>query len=421
MIYTIKTRLTKVVFLQHFLFYWLPPFIFFFPQNGLSFSLGFIAFYLIYECGYIHNDQAAEQHDRIKREKPSERIKNYPLEIIIRLILAFSIGFNISLHFLLMLILLLCVFYVHNIVRTKMRACTFFLLQLFRYLWPLSFVNSSEQIYLYSALALALAAAFSITYAIKKGIIFGDLYLLKTNNLIIVSLLSIFFTIPLYICYSINNDLLFIFLIGPCIFITEKFVRLLHLIYQGKTRYKNVVSHCHTNYSHDASLKPDELSCYAYEKELDIIHLTDHIQDITSAEFEARKHRYSKRIFMHGMEYNVLDQHVLVHSLGSYIDNQLICKYIMNDKRPRMPYILAHPNPSIRKFLTDKKYAYNFMKLLSQMKGVEIKNYKAKQNFRNTIRFSLITLVGVFIFEVREIYFGDDFHTKDDLLTFCKR
>lgn len=419
MIYTIRTRLNRAVFLQHFLFYWLPPFIFFFPQNILSFSLGFVAFYLVYEAGYIHNDQAAEQHDRIKREKPSERIKNYPLEIIIRLILAFLIGLNISLHFLLMLALLICVFYVHNINRTKMRACTFFLLQVFRYLWPLSFVNSFEQIYLY--LALALAAAFSITYAIKKGILFGDLYLLRTNNLIIVSLLSISFTIPVYVYYNNYSYLTFIFLIGPCIFLTEKLIMLLYLIYRGKIRYRNVISHCHTNYSHDASLKSEELSCYAYEKELDVIHLTDHIQDLTCSEFEARKHQFNELIFIHGMEYNVLDQHVLVHSLSSYIDNQLICNYILNDKRPRMPYILAHPNPSFRKLFKDRNYAYNFLKLLSQMQGVEISNYKAKQNFNNKIRFSLITFIGVFIFGVREIYFGDDFHTKDDLLVFCKR
>lgn len=162
--YFIKTRISGLnKFLSWILIYFIPLLIIInYNHTGSGFDyLEFIMItsliYCTYEIGYIYNDT-----ETIKKEtKPTLRLSISNLNFyykyrwyvyIVRLLMIYTISFNIGLSVVAIVTILLILFFIYNNIRNRFNLVLHFILVIFRYSMPIFIITNNVMLTILSIL-----------------------------------------------------------------------------------------------------------------------------------------------------------------------------------------------------------------------------------------------------------------------------
>lgn len=214
--------------------------------NWLDLLLAFCAFYVVYEIGYLFNDTITIE----KETNPTRRLGKKDEENVSRLILVLvsfrviiaSICILVLLHrdslntnvFLVFLVILNFVYSLHNMIRSRWNALTFFLLMIFKYFTiPILFIPMSMVSIYLLMLFLVISLPRAIEHLTKRDYNF-PLFLRMNFDVFRVFYYTVLSILGL-ILYFCDKRYLFLLIQAT----TFLFFRLIVLFALQKNRVKN--------------------------------------------------------------------------------------------------------------------------------------------------------------------------------------
>lgn len=407
-----------------------------------AFVLGFAAMICVYELGYIANDHWAQRRERaagiaLRKEVPAA---------VSRWIFLMAIGGRAVVVTALVVLMgslwggvvlmsgylaaLLVVFMLHNLVLTGARVGSFFMLYTLRLSLPLIVVLVVLQdprpvaLWAWTLYAILMSVGFTLTYGMKKRYIPAPLFLSRMGGIELPLLLG---------SVSALGIGLISFLMGHDTFAgTLGALALWHLVYwtswstlrfaaelrAGLRRARTVLSHCHTDYSHDGSIPIEAYRAWLDEDSDRIVFLTDHAEDFDAARLMRLRADYASltpRINV-GLEFPVARQHILAHNLEQFFDTRdMPTEKAMTELRTLAgPIIWAHPRFSIRALLRPG-YVTELLTLLALSDGIEFFNPKNLRRKRYRVMMVAMAWLGGALYGRRLLYLGVDAHSSVDL------
>ncbi len=413
--------------------------------------IGFAAMICTYELGYIANDHWAQQRERaaglaVRKADPRPVAPQGLLAAVgLRLLVGAALlavlhsvwgGLGLWLGY---LAALLAVFMLHNLALGRSRVATFFVLYGLRLALPLVVFctalapagasNVTWEAVWYAVWAWALygtlfSAGFALTYGMKKGYLRAPLFLSRTGGIELPMLIAALSALLMALGASLAGHS------GFAGWIT--ILALWHVLYwvgwaslrfgvelrTGLRRARTVLSHCHTDYSHDGSITLAHYRAWLDADPARHVFLTDHAEDFDAATLARLKQDYQAlghRVTV-GLEFPVIDQHILAYDLREYVDTRdLSAEDAMLSIRDRAKVVLwAHPRFALRGLL-QPAYVADLLTLLALSNGIEFFNPKNVRRKRYRIMMLGMAWLGCALYGRKLLYLGVDAHAPHDL------
>jgi hypothetical protein len=413
----------------------------------LPFLVGFAAMICSYEIGYIANDHWAQRRERaaglaVRKVDPTPVAPLCLLAAVGLRVLAVAALLAILHHiwgsvafWLGYLAALLAVFMLHNLALGRIRVATFFMLYGLRLALPLVAVYAAlapavawgvswEAFWAWALYGTLFSAGFALTYGIKKDYLRAPLFLSRVGGIELPMLVAALTALLVALGVGLLGHS------GLAGWIT--ILALWHILYwvgwaslrfaielrAGLRRACTVLSHCHTDYSHDGSITLAQYRAWLDADPARHVFLTDHAEDFDAATLASLKADYqalAPRVTV-GLEFPVIRQHILAHDLQEYFDTRdLPAEQAMLGIRARSKVVIwAHPRFALRRLLRPA-YVADLLTLLALSDGIEFFNPKNVRRKRYRIMMLGMAWLGCALYGRKLLYLGVDAHAQDDL------
>ncbi|MEP6334988.1 MAG: hypothetical protein ABJ176_06955 [Anderseniella sp.] len=411
------------------------------------FAALFVAMICVYEAGYLINDYWSQRREMqaglaVRKTPPAPVPTIYwlsgglsrALVVLGALWIVAQQGLQVW-GAVIYLAVLFAVFVAHNTVLGSRRVVTFFLLYVVRLLLPLVTVLllalpvGIGSLTGWVVFAVILSGGFAVSYGMKKNFVPARVSVAQIGGVEFPILVSVVFSIPLLLAagvaglvfaaaYDFAIGLLFPVAYLFAYWIVWSSLRYLAEVRNGLHRAKTVLSHCHTNFSHDGTIEVADYEAWLDQDAQRTVYLTDHAEDFdakTYARLRAAYRHLSPRV-VPGLEYPVAKQHILVQGLGEYVDveglkpEQALTK--LSERSERL--IWAHPRFSMRKLLSIQYWA-EALTLLAGVDAVEFYNPKNISRRRYIIMMHATAWLSGALYGRRQLYLGVDAHHPKEL------
>lgn len=373
-------------------------------NDGLAFlhtpsAISILSLFLIYEVGYLYNDFFDNHGARLKSKWPKSQPSAIVLIAInISLVLALY-PFSISSFWQsLTLVAILGVFALHTYLAPQNRTATFSALNLLK----ISFVGSvATEANL--AEVLVIAAAITLPQSWKYWSTKTKRGFVPSNWLGMALSLTFVFLVTMDIAALVALVLLL------CLFI----ISVQRKVSAARLRQTSIVSHAHTDASHDATITVADYSTIPHH-----VFLTDHAEDVEPKSFLAITEKAAKfpGKFTTGLEYPWASEHILAIGLT---DPQLHPIPSLNSISEHCKELIwAHPNPALRRLLGDAIYRRKIWHIFEVVDSVEWSNIKMLRR-RHKFSFRMMAWAALFHFVkgAKVFYIGQDVHHLRDIET----
>ncbi len=411
------------------------------------FAALFAAMICVYEAGYLINDYWSQRREMqaglaVRKAQPAPVPMIYWLSggvsraLVVLGALWFAAQHGLQVWgAVIYLALLFAAFVAHNTVLGSRRVVTFFLLYVVRLLLPLATVLllalpvGPGSLAGWAAFAVILSGGFAISYGMKKGFIPARVSVAQIGGVEFPILVCVVCSIPLLLAAAVTG---FVFsaahqfaiaLLLPAAYLFAYWIvwsslRYLAEVRNGLHRAKTVLSHCHTNFSHDGTIDVADYEAWLDQDAQRTVYLTDHAED-----FDAKTYARLRETYQHlsprvvpGLEYPVARQHILVQGLGEYVDveglkpEQALTK--LSERSERL--IWAHPRFSMRRLLSIQ-YWSEALTLLAGVDAVEFYNPKNISRRRYIFMMHATAWLSGALYGRRQLYLGVDAHHPKEL------
>lgn len=408
----------------------------------LAFALSFFAMICIYELGYITNDHWAQARERsigirlFKADPASVSTVVLILGVGVRLAGAAAAvwaatwwlpsgGVILGAY----LVALLAAFLIHNSVLDSRRQATFFLIYMVRLalplvvLWAASAPVPVAAVVAWGAYITIFSAAFAYSYAMKKGYQLAPGYLARLGGIELPSLVVASTSLVLALVLAGVAPLLTVILASLAAWHLAYWtlwgsLRFAVELRAGLIRARRVLSHCHSDFSHDASITVEDYRGWLLQDPARTFHLTDHAEDFDALTFARLKEEFGvlgSRAKI-GLEFPVANQHVLAHNLSRFVRTDgLNVEQAMQKLRDNGECVIwAHPRFSLRGLLS-RKYVADMLTILAYSDGIEFYNPKNVKRRRYRLMMLATSWLGGALYGRRQLYLGVDAHRPADL------
>ena len=408
----------------------------------VAFAVSFAAMICVYELGYIANDHWAQNRERaagleVRKEDPAKvPLSIFTVGIVLRLLaVALLLGVIESIwsgagHLLGYLTAVLGVFMLHNVVLGRVRVGTFFMLYVLRLALPLVVVLIAPTepdlvaVWSWTIYGTVFSAAFALTYGLKKGYLKSPVFLSMMGGIELPLIITSSTALGISLCAWLAGETdLAGWLAAMAAWHLGYWVVWASLRFgvelrNGVRRARSILSHCHTNYSHDGSITVSDYRAWLEEDPERHVFLTDHAEDFDAETFSRLKRDFddlAHRVTV-GLEFPIARQHILAHGLEVFpkIDGLSTADAMSTLRDEASPIIWAHPRFAFRGLLRPT-YLGDLLTLLALSDGIEFFNPKNVRRARYRVMMLFMSWLGGALYGRKLLYIGVDAHIPIDL------
>ena len=396
-------------------------------------GLLWLAYWSIYELGYIHNDYWARRREQRAGLQVKEALL-LPLSqqaILCAIITRFSVmmaalwilkgnGNGTGILLLALLIAVLIVFFLHNLLLGKVRTISYFVLHSMRYL--LLYVLRPDSYGLLLALLLGIPASVAMTYGYVQ---YKRYFRILSPPVTLSSRFRIMALMYLVeglvcrlapgssrlaaLCYWVAASCI----VSDCFYVAVRIgQRLLVSLSTESIRY-----HMHTSFSHDGGWSVTELAATAKGSGVRTAYITEHSEDMGRESFHAlaqecatASSRFGVQLIP-GIEYAILEQHFLALGLREYlaVDDRRLGS-LRSIRGHCSALVWAHPRIQLRKIASGNiLHVFDLLRMSIAVDGIEWLNLKPDKRSCERWRYVLALCVGMYL-NGCEAYVGMDSH-----------
>lgn len=370
--------------------------------RGGEFDLRDIAalavFALVYEIGYLFNDFFDSHGSKVKAMFPHSKSGAMALFAANAIgILAFGWLGGLSIAQALFLAALLVVFLMHTHLAPRQRTPTFFLLNFGKVVFVATALAAVSGV---QAVPIALAIALPQTWKYWTA---------KTGKAFVPSnWLSMF--LSLLLAFLASGALAALL---ACAALMGLFaLSALSKVRAARLRFSTLISHAHTDLSHDATLTLADYDCIPHH-----IYLTDHAEDVDAESFLSLRARAAQAgdKFTVGLEFPWAREHILAVNLLAPVMHPITALPQITEVTDEL--IWAHPNPALRRLLRDRAYREQIKSIFKFVDSVEWSNVKMFQRRRTFgLRMMAWALLFHFVKGAKKFYIAADVHEPVDFV-----
>lgn len=355
--------------------------------------LGFI---LVYEVGYLYNDF----FDRYGARKKVSWLKSrWAAVALIGTNVAFVIGLFALQHIAIgevgVYAAVLGIFIMHTILAPQKRTATFVALNFAKVAFFGATVTGATTMAV-TVVALAIVLPQAWKYWASK----------TRQNYVPSNWLSMFLSLVCTFAVSFTiSSVAAILVLASFFALTVRSKRRASV-----ARARDVVSHAHTDLSHDATIQLSD-----YDRIPHHVYLTDHAEDVDAPAFE-NLHREASVYpgkFTVGLEFPWATEHILAVNLREPILHPVQSLEELSKVVDEL--IWAHPNPAVRRLVKEPEYRrmiWNIFRTVDSIEWYNIKTLRRGPRFgrRNSVWATLFHLVK----GAERFYVGADLHHVKD-------
>lgn len=401
-------------------------------------ALLWLAYWSIYELGYISNDYWAQ----LREQKAGLPVRKAPCARVSWQIIFFAIatrcftaaailwilkrtGSTAVVPMLLLLAAMISVFFLHNVLLGRTRTITFLLLQLIRYFVPFVLLPNTHTLVLVLLLGIPVSVGMTYGYVrVKKY------YSLLTNIKsqmfgLRFRIMALLYVIEGVLCITLrSNKLSFVCfsLAAVCMLSDLAYtaarigLRLLVSLSARPTRY-----HMHTTFSHDGGWSVAKLAETLKDSGIETVYITEHGEDMDESNYAALKeecatasHTFGVNLIP-GIEYTILGQHFLALNLPKYanVDGTSLTS-IRELKKHCSAVVWAHPRVWLKRIVAGRvPHIFELLRMSIEADAIEWLNLKPNRVRKEKWRYLAALCIGMYL-GPGDAFVGMDSHNLAD-------
>ena len=404
-----------------------------------GYLLTWALFTIIYELGYLMNDSWSAERERVRgcRRAGTQKLvllltyRTWTALVLMRIPLVWCLcvclvennTFDQNMWVCGVVAMLAVIFVLHNSIFPPHRCVTFAALHGLKYVACVPFLGAGLGVGMFGFLVAPIVAMYTLRYVQSKVSVHREYY---ARNGIVVTDITACALFVYGVCLIIHNipfpaarEVIGLYMIY---LLAVDFVLRAGLFFQAFRRIEqqDVKYHAHSSYSHDSQLSLGDLRSAMEVRGWCRLYMAEHAEAFSPELYvqyvnQCEAVSGANAMIVPGLEYNVLQQHVLALGLKSYlpIDHgvpaDIIRLYTLAER-----VVWAHPQIALRK-LYNLAYVWQTLRIGMMCEAVEWRNRKSDILKRNTLRSRCICLVLCWIRPGRKLIQSEDLHSNMDL------